>query len=71
LLGEVIAESRESYARLAEIIQMLPDEALTDAGRFRWLEGNALGEQIVGGELLSHLREEHEPDIRRWLAETA
>lgn len=71
LLGEVIGESRESYARLAEIVQMLPDDALTDPDRFPWLEGNALGPEIVSGEFFSHLHEEHEPDIRRWLQESA
>src|SRR5919107_31720 len=60
----VMGESRESYARLAEIVQMLPDDAITDPDRFPWLEGNALGPQIVSGEFFSHLHEEHEPEIR-------
>jgi hypothetical protein len=68
LLGEVIGESRESYARLAEIVQMLPDEALTDPGYYPWLEGKALGAVIVSGEFFSHLHDEHQPEIRRWLA---
>jgi hypothetical protein len=67
LLGEVIGESRESYARLAEIVQMLPDDALSDPDRFAWLEGEALGPAIVSGSFFGHLHEEHEPDIRRWL----
>jgi hypothetical protein len=67
LLGEVIDESRASYARLAEAVQMLPDEALTDRNRFPWLEGEAIGPLIASGELFSHLHEEHEPEIRRWL----
>ncbi len=71
LLGEVIGESRESYARLAEIVQMLPDEALTDPGYFPWLEGAALGPAITNGEFFSHYYEEHEPTVRRWLAASA
>jgi len=71
LLGEVVSESRESYARLAEIVQMLPDDALTDQERFPWLEGEALGPQIVSGSFFSHLHEEHEPEIRRWLQASA
>ena len=70
LLGEVVSESRESYARLAEIVQRLPDEALTDPGFFPWLEGNALGPAIISGAYFEHWYEEHEPGIRRWLAET-
>jgi hypothetical protein len=71
LLGEVIGESRESYARLAEIIQLLPDEVLSDPDRFPGLEGQALGPAIVNGDYFGHLHEEHEPAIRRWLAESA
>jgi hypothetical protein len=69
LLGEVLDESRESYARLAEIVQRLPDEALNDPDRFPWLEGHALAPVIVTGDYFGHLHEEHEPDIRRWLGE--
>jgi hypothetical protein len=68
LLGEVIAESRESYARLAEIVQKLPEEALSDPNYFPWTEGSALGEAIVNGTFFGHLHEEHEPDLRRWLS---
>lgn len=70
LLGEVVGESRESYARLAAVIQMLPDEALSDATYFPWLEGNALGAAIVGGEFFAHFHEEHEPNVRRWMQTT-
>lgn len=68
LLGEVLNESRESYARLAEAVQQLPDEALTDSSYFAWTEGQALGDTIVSGEFFGHLRDEHEADIRHWLA---
>jgi hypothetical protein len=71
LLGEVIGESRESFARLAEIVQLLPDEALTDPDHFPWLEGTALGPAIVDGEFFSHYYEEHEPTVRQWLRESA
>jgi hypothetical protein len=67
LLGEVVGESRESYARLAEIVQMLPDEALRDPQRFPWLEGEALGPAIAGGSFFGHFHEEHEPAIREWM----
>src|SRR5215216_5178948 len=46
-------------------------EALNDPDFFPWLEGNALGPVIVSGEFFSHLHEEHEPDIRRWLQQAA
>ncbi len=68
LLGEVLAESRDSYARLAVIVQMLPEAALTDTDIFPWLEGSALGEAIVNGDYFEHLHVEHEQAIRGWLA---
>jgi hypothetical protein len=71
LLGEVIGESRESFARLAEIIQLLPDAVLSDPERIPSLEGQALGPAIVSGDYFGHLHEEHEAEIRRWLAESA
>jgi hypothetical protein len=71
LLGEVIDESRQSFARLAEIVQRLPDEALSDPNYFPWLEGNALGPAIANGDYFGHLHEEHEPSVRQWLDEGA
>jgi hypothetical protein len=69
LLDEVVSESRESFARLAEIVQMLPDAALTDANYFSWLAGQALGPAITDGGYFGHWHDEHEADIRRWLKE--
>jgi hypothetical protein len=71
LLGEVISESRESFARLSEIVQMLPDEALSEPDYFPWLEGQALGPAIVDGAFFDHWHGEHEADVRRWLEEAA
>lgn len=68
LLGDVIQESREQYARLAEIVQMLPDAALTDPNRFAWAEGQAIGPAIIDGSFFGHWHDEHEPDVRAWLA---
>ncbi|MFN8590438.1 MAG: ClbS/DfsB family four-helix bundle protein [Thermomicrobiales bacterium] len=69
LLGEVIADSRETFARLSEAVQMLPDDALTDPGYFAWLEGEALAPVIADGRIFGHWHDEHEADIRRWLQE--
>ena len=70
LLGEVIGESRESFARLAAVVQILPDEALSDPSYFPWMEGSALSPAIVNGEFFSHFHDEHEPDVRRWMHTT-
>jgi hypothetical protein len=71
LLGEVLEESRTSYARLTEVVQQLPDEAVTDPAYFPWLEGTSLADAIISGEFFSHLRDEHMDDIRQWLSTRA
>jgi non-ribosomal peptide synthetase component F len=45
----------------------LPEEDLMEPGRFPWLGAEALGPAVVGGTYL-HYHEDHEPDIRAWLA---
>lgn len=63
-LADVLAEADQSFARLAAAIDALPDDDLLAPGRFDWLEGNALDDV----QLFGHLHEEHEPDVRAWLA---
>lgn len=67
LLADVIEESREHFARLAEVVQMLPNEALADPHRFAWMEGEAIGPAIVDGTWFEHWHDEHEPEVRAWL----
>jgi hypothetical protein len=67
-LADVLAESREGFARLARVIAALPETDLTDPHRFTWTEGEAIGPAIVDGSFFNHLHEEHEPGIRSWLA---
>jgi len=61
--AELLAESDAVYDDFVAAIRALPIEALTDRGRFPWLEGEALADADFAGHL-----NEHEPDIRRWLA---
>jgi hypothetical protein len=65
--SEVLRESDESFSKLAAAIEALPDAVLETPGRFDWLGGEALGPALIGG-MNEHLREEHEPGIRAWLA---
>lgn len=69
LLGEVLDESRASYARLTEVVQHLPDDALSDGSYFAWTEGQPLAEAIVSGAFFDHLHDEHAADVRGWLPE--
>ena len=63
-LREVLAEADASHQRLAAAVAALPEEDLTTPGRFAWMEGKPLAD----GDFFGHLHEEHEPDIRAWLA---
>ena len=67
-LGEVIGDSRETFARLAGIVQRLPDDAFTDPDRFPNLDGMSLAECIASGRWFAHVREEHLPEGEAWLA---
>lgn len=66
-LRDVLEESRAQFRQLRDIVAALPEEALTDPGRFPWTGGMSLAQAILGGALFGHLHEEHEPAIRAWL----
>jgi len=62
-LADVLAESRDQFARLRAAVAALPERDLFERGRFPWLRGEALGPGIVSGSF-GHLHEEHLPAIR-------
>ena len=66
-LAAILRESRETFERVERAIAALPEDDLLEPGRFPWLGGAALGPTVVRGTL-GHYHEEHEPDIRAWLA---
>jgi hypothetical protein len=63
-LAEVLAEADATYDDFIAAVRALQPEDLTDPRRFDWLEGAAFVEYGPGGHL-----DEHEPGIRRWLAD--
>ncbi len=62
-LRDVLADMDQSYERLANAIERVPEGDLTVPGRFEWAGDARLFEADFSG----HLREEHEPSIRAWL----
>ncbi len=66
-LDEVLGDYDASFDRLAAIVMSLPEEAVTTAGHFEWMQGATLAD----APLFGHLHEEHEPAIRAWLASRA
>jgi hypothetical protein len=62
-LADVLAEADGVYDDFAAAVETLSPDILTDPNRFAWMEGVALAD----GDFSGHL-DEHEPDVRRWLA---
>jgi Protein of unknown function (DUF1706) len=61
----VLDEAHQVFQQLHAAIEGLPDEVLKDPVRhLPWLEG----QPFSAGELFAHFHEEHEPDMRAWLA---
>lgn len=67
-LSQVLQEAAGSFVRLRLAVEELPEEALTDPNWFPWLEGDALGPIFLDRTYFDHFHEEHEADIRAWLA---
>jgi hypothetical protein len=63
-LADVLGEEREVFQQLVTAITALSNEQLNDQERFPWLEG----ERLSGALIFGHFHEEHESDIRAWLA---
>ena len=62
-LREALDEADATYDAFIAAVRGLQAEDLTDPRRFDWLGGTAFADYGPGGHL-----DEHEPDVRRWLA---
>lgn len=61
---EVLDESHQIFQQLLAAIEGIPEEVLADVHRFPWLEG----QPFTAAAFFAHFHEEHEPDMRAWLA---
>jgi hypothetical protein len=62
---EVLEDSHQVFQALLTAIEGLPDQVLVDPQRYLpWLEGSPFRPTA----LFAHFHEEHEPDMRAWLA---
>jgi hypothetical protein len=62
---EVLSESQQVFQQMFAAIEGLPDEVLSDPARYLpWLEAQS----IKPGDFFGHFHEEHEQDMRAWLA---
>ena len=65
---EVLDESQEVFQQMLAAIESLPDAVLNDPARYLpWLEA----ETVNPSDFFGHFHEEHESDMRAWLARGA
>lgn len=65
-LDEVLAESRQVWSQLVEVVEALPETDLFEVGRFAWLPDHALGPANLAWSF-EHLHE-HAAQIHDWMA---
>ena len=64
-VGEILDESHRVFQHLLTAVEGLPDKVLMDVQHYLpWLEGNPFSAAAI----FSHFHDEHEPDMRAWLA---
>lgn len=63
-VADVLADSRQVFQQLVAAIEAFPEAELLDPHRFAWMEGEPLSAAVF----FAHFHEEHEPDMRAWLA---
>lgn len=61
---DVLDESDAVFRQMVTAIAGIPEETLADARRFPWMEGQPFSAAAFFG----HFHEEHEADMRAWLA---
>jgi hypothetical protein len=65
LVREVLDDSHQLFQQLLAAIEGLPDELLIEPQRhLPWLQGQPFN----AAAFFAHFHEEHEPDMRAWLA---
>ena len=61
----VLDESHQVFQQLLAVIEGLPDDVLIEQGwHLVWLDDK----RFPAGEFFDHFHDDHEPDIRAWLA---
>lgn len=61
----VLDDARQTFVELVAAIDALPAAAFADPHYLPWMEG----EPLNAAAFFAHFHEEHEPDIRAWLAQ--
>ena len=65
-LTDVLSESRAVFQQLHDTLAAFPEAELADPASFPWLGSEDL--PLTGAVFFGHFHEEHEADMRAWLA---
>ncbi len=65
-LADVLHDSRDVFDQLVAALDAFSAEELRDPASFPWLEATDF--PLTGALFFGHFHEEHEPDMRAWLA---
>lgn len=65
-LADVLSASRDVFQQLVETLDAFSEEDLLDLSRLPWLVG--VDGPLTGSLFFDHFHDEHEPDMRAWLA---
>lgn len=60
----VLDEADASFTRLSAAIRALPEADVITPGRFAWFDGAC----VADADFFGHFHDEHERDVRAWLA---
>lgn len=61
---DVLDDSDAVFRQMVAAIEGVPAQTLADASRFPWMEG----QPFTAAAFFGHFHEEHEADMRAWLA---
>jgi hypothetical protein len=65
---EVLDDSHQVFQQLLDVVEGLPDDTRIDEEwHIVWLNG----QRFPAGEFFDHFHDDHEPDVRAWLARVA
>ena len=65
---QVLAQADLQWTVLRAAVSLMPDGLVEQPGAIPSLGGASLAETMLGANVFGHFHEEHEPEIRAWLA---
>ncbi len=65
---QVLAQASLQWTTMRAAIDLMPDDLLGRRDAIAMLNGESIAASLLNPALFGHLREEHEPGIREWIA---